>query len=70
MAELPYDDAMRNKDKNIDEDHIKYCIGNVTVDKTIRIYPNQKPWMTSHVHALLRARDPATEPSTALLAPT
>lgn len=29
------------------------------MDKIIRVFPNQKPWMTSHVRALLRARDAA-----------
>ena len=40
-------------------DYIQFCIGNVTVDKIIRVFPNQKPWMTSQVHTLLRARDAA-----------
>ncbi|KAL6477278.1 hypothetical protein MHYP_G00131130 [Metynnis hypsauchen] len=40
-------------------DYIKFCTGNVTVDKNIRVYPNQKPWMTSQVRSLLRARDAA-----------
>ncbi len=31
----------------------------VTVEKTIQVYPNQKPWMTSQVRSLLRARDAA-----------
>ncbi|KAL0173817.1 hypothetical protein M9458_029785, partial [Cirrhinus mrigala] len=38
-------------------DYIKFCIGNVTVDKNIRVFPNQKPWMTSQVRRLLKARD-------------
>ncbi|XP_072771248.1 uncharacterized protein [Nerophis lumbriciformis] len=40
-------------------DYIKFCIGNVTVEKTNRVYPNKKPWMTSQVRTLLRARDAA-----------
>lgn len=40
-------------------DYIKFCIGNVTVDKNIRVFPNQKPWMTNQVRILLRARDAA-----------
>ncbi|XP_072769008.1 uncharacterized protein [Nerophis lumbriciformis] len=40
-------------------DYIKFCIGNVTVEKNIRVYPNKKPWMTSQVRTLLRARDAA-----------
>ena len=37
--------------------YIKYCIWNVTVVKCIRVFPNQKQWMTSQVRTLLRARD-------------
>ncbi len=40
-------------------DYIKFCIGNVTVDKNIRAFPNQKPWMISQVRTLLRARNAA-----------
>ncbi|XP_061751164.1 probable RNA-directed DNA polymerase from transposon BS isoform X2 [Nerophis ophidion] len=40
-------------------DYIQFCIGNVTVEKTIRVYPNKKPWMTSQVRTLLRAHDAA-----------
>ncbi|KAI7801774.1 putative RNA-directed DNA polymerase from mobile element jockey-like, partial [Triplophysa rosa] len=39
--------------------YIKYCIGNVTVEKCIRVFPNQKPWMMSQVRMLLRASDSA-----------
>ncbi|CAI5660153.1 unnamed protein product [Oreochromis niloticus] len=38
-------------------DYIKFCTANVTVDKSIRVFPNQKPWMTSEVRSLLKARD-------------
>lgn len=34
-------------------------MGMVTVEKTIQVYPNQKPWMTSQVRSLLWARDAA-----------
>lgn len=34
-----------------------YCTDNVTVDKQIRVYPNQKPWMTREVQRLLRERN-------------
>ncbi len=34
--------------------YIKYCMDNVTVNKIIRVFPNQKPWMTSQVHLLLK----------------
>ncbi len=37
--------------------YIKCCMDNVTVDKYIRIFPNQKPWMTSKVHCLLKKRN-------------
>ncbi|KAK0137703.1 hypothetical protein N1851_026097 [Merluccius polli] len=40
-------------------DYIQFCIGNVTVDKNIQVFPNQKPWMTYQVRTLLRARDAA-----------
>ncbi|KAJ8413772.1 hypothetical protein AAFF_G00063700 [Aldrovandia affinis] len=30
---------------------------NVTVDKHIRVYPNQKTWMTKEVQSLLRIRN-------------
>ncbi|KAK0152182.1 hypothetical protein N1851_006413 [Merluccius polli] len=37
--------------------YIKFYMGNVTVDKRIRIFPNQKPWMTSQVRMLLKDRN-------------
>ncbi|KAK3507572.1 hypothetical protein QTP70_028645, partial [Hemibagrus guttatus] len=37
--------------------YIKTCVGNVTVDKRIRVSPNRKPWMTSEAQALIRARN-------------
>ena len=39
--------------------YIKFCMGNVTVDKHIRIFPNQMPWMTSQVRMLLKDRNTA-----------
>ena len=39
--------------------YIKYCVGNVTVDKHICVFPNQKPWMTSQVRTLLKVRNAA-----------
>ena len=39
--------------------YIKFCIGNVTVEKRIRVFPNQKPWMSGQVRALLKARNTA-----------
>ncbi|KAI4894684.1 hypothetical protein NFI96_032406 [Prochilodus magdalenae] len=39
--------------------YISKCIDDVTVSKTITTRPNQKPWMTAEVHALLKARDSA-----------
>ncbi|KAI4871789.1 hypothetical protein NFI96_020449, partial [Prochilodus magdalenae] len=39
--------------------YISKCIDDVTVSKTITTHPNQKPWMTAEVRALLKARDSA-----------
>ncbi|KAI4872566.1 hypothetical protein NFI96_029804, partial [Prochilodus magdalenae] len=39
--------------------YIGKCIDNVTVSRTITTRPNQKPWMTAEVRALLKARDSA-----------
>uniref|UniRef100_A0A3B1K914 Reverse transcriptase domain-containing protein n=1 Tax=Astyanax mexicanus TaxID=7994 RepID=A0A3B1K914_ASTMX len=39
--------------------YISKCIEDVTVSKTITSRPNQKPWMTAEVRALLRSRDKA-----------
>ncbi|KAK3515915.1 hypothetical protein QTP86_020657 [Hemibagrus guttatus] len=39
--------------------YIKNCIDTVTVDKRIRVYPNQKPWMNREVQQLLRERNTA-----------
>ncbi|KAI4889747.1 hypothetical protein NFI96_019341, partial [Prochilodus magdalenae] len=39
--------------------YISKCIDDVTVSKTITTRPNQKPWMTAEVLALLKARDSA-----------
>lgn len=37
--------------------YIKTCTDYVTVDQTIRISPNQKPWMTREVQQLLEKRN-------------
>ncbi|XP_059802932.1 uncharacterized protein LOC132379242 [Hypanus sabinus] len=37
--------------------YISKCIDDVTLSKTITIRANQKPWMTTEMHALLRSRD-------------
>ncbi len=39
--------------------YIASCTDIVTEEKYVRVFPNQKPWMTSEVHTLLRARDMA-----------
>ncbi len=39
--------------------YISYCVDNITVDKKIRVYPNEKPWMDNEVKQLIRARDTA-----------
>src|SRR4029434_9224789 len=36
--------------------YIKHCVDTVTVDRRIRVYPNQKPWMTKEVKVLLKDR--------------
>ncbi|KAJ8358140.1 hypothetical protein AAFF_G00030120 [Aldrovandia affinis] len=38
---------------------IQNCVDNVTVDKQIRVYPNQKPWMSKEVRTLLKDRNTA-----------
>ncbi len=38
---------------------IRKCIENVVLTKTIRIYPNQKPWINSDVRVALSARTSA-----------
>ena len=39
--------------------YIKHCVDTVTVDRRIRVYPNQKPWMTKEVKVLLKERSGA-----------
>ncbi|KAJ8402846.1 hypothetical protein AAFF_G00361600 [Aldrovandia affinis] len=39
--------------------YIMFCIGMVTVDKRIRVYPNQKPWMNREVQQLVKERNSA-----------
>uniref|UniRef100_A0A8C7YZR7 Reverse transcriptase domain-containing protein n=1 Tax=Oryzias sinensis TaxID=183150 RepID=A0A8C7YZR7_9TELE len=39
--------------------YINHCTDTVTVEKHIRVYPNQKPWMTREVKRLLRERNTA-----------
>ncbi|KAI4885681.1 hypothetical protein NFI96_002641 [Prochilodus magdalenae] len=39
--------------------YIGKCIDDVVVSKTITTRPNQKPWMTAEVRALLKAQDSA-----------
>ncbi len=38
---------------------IRKCIDDVVPTKTIRIYPNQKPWINSDVRSALSARTSA-----------
>ncbi|KAK0154095.1 hypothetical protein N1851_003812 [Merluccius polli] len=35
--------------------YIKNCVDMVTVDKRVRVFPNQKPWMNSEVQSLLKS---------------
>ena len=39
--------------------YINFCVTNVTRRRTVRVFPNQKPWMCREVHTLLKARDAA-----------
>uniref|UniRef100_A0A8C6LAW8 Reverse transcriptase domain-containing protein n=1 Tax=Nothobranchius furzeri TaxID=105023 RepID=A0A8C6LAW8_NOTFU len=39
--------------------YIKHCMDTVIIHKQVRIYPNCKPWMTSKVRVLLKARNAA-----------
>ena len=53
-------DVFEHQDLNMYTDsvlcYIKNCTDIVTVDKRIRVYPNQKPWMTREVQRLLKAK--------------
>ena len=40
-------------------DYINFCVNNVTRRRTVRVFPNQKPWMCREVRTLLKARDAA-----------
>ena len=40
-------------------DYVQFCTDAVLPTKTIRVFPNQKPWMDSMVRSLLRHRDAA-----------
>ncbi|KAK0135194.1 RNA-directed DNA polymerase from mobile element jockey [Merluccius polli] len=40
-------------------DYVQFCTDAVLPTKTIKVFPNQKPWMDSTVRSLLRARDTA-----------
>uniref|UniRef100_A0A665UD53 Reverse transcriptase domain-containing protein n=1 Tax=Echeneis naucrates TaxID=173247 RepID=A0A665UD53_ECHNA len=40
-------------------DYISFCTENVTESKTVKVFPNQKPWLNSEVKTLLKARDTA-----------
>lgn len=40
-------------------DYITYWISNITLEKQVRSFPNQKPWMTNEVKRLLRRHNTA-----------
>lgn len=40
-------------------DYINECVEGVTTHKTVKLFPNQKPWMNKEVRFLLKARDAA-----------
>ncbi|KAK0156641.1 hypothetical protein N1851_000116 [Merluccius polli] len=39
--------------------YISFCVENATITKRFRVFPNQKPWMTSAVQHLVRDRNSA-----------
>lgn len=39
--------------------YISKCVKDVTSTRTVRDYPNQKPWLNAEVQSLLKARDAA-----------
>ena len=39
--------------------YITFCAENVTITKQTRVFPNQKPWMTSKVRPLIKDRNTA-----------
>ncbi len=39
--------------------YINFCTDIVTLEKQIKVYPNQKPWFNNRVRELLRVRDAA-----------
>ena len=40
-------------------DYIQFCTETVLRTRTIKVFPNQKPWFDGNVGSLLRARDTA-----------
>ena len=40
-------------------DYIQFCTETVLRNRTIKVFPNQKPWFDGNVRSLLRARDTA-----------
>ncbi len=56
-----YDDIPRYKDVRLSYrvHFIRKCVEDVVPTKTIRVYPNQKPWINSDVRAALSARTSA-----------
>lgn len=47
------------EDQDLDTESVLFYIENVTAERRIRIFPNRKPWMTSEVQILIRARNSA-----------
>lgn len=37
-------------------EYIKFCIDSVIPNKTIKVYPNNKPWISNDLHALLKKK--------------
>ena len=55
-----YDDCA-DLDSNVDvcSGYISFCVGNIVPTKTVKIYPNNKPWVTKDVKSLLNRKKAA-----------
>ena len=55
-----YDDCA-DLDSNVDvcSGYISFCVDNIVPTKTVKIYPNNKPWVTKDVKSLLNRKKAA-----------
>ena len=37
-------------------EYIKFCVDSVIPLKTVKVYPNNKPWISKDLHALLKRK--------------